>query len=96
MVIRALHAPTTSPQPPDASLQAQRSARLPFADLRPTRRQLLKTGAVAALGLLGASVTQSLLAPSAWSAESVPDLAFFRAKDLPLARATIGALLDYA
>ncbi|HKI98657.1 MAG TPA: hypothetical protein VKB51_09315 [bacterium] len=74
---------------------------------RPSRRVLLQTGLLGALGLWGVSVVARGI-PSAAAAEAgapgaapVADgsdvaLAFFRPKDRPLAGAVVEALLDWA
>jgi hypothetical protein len=70
---------------------------------RPSRRVLLQTGVLGALGLWGASVVARGVAPAAAAEGAAPAgaagneaaLAFFRAKDGPLARAAIEALLDW-
>lgn len=70
---------------------------------RPSRRVLLRTGLLGALGLWGASTLARNLPAAATTvvtAAAEPStgaaLAFFRPKDLPLARAVIGALLDWS
>lgn len=68
-------------------------ARVSAASWQPSRRQLLKTGAVAAVGLWGVGVTGAWLS-QAEAATGAAGMAFFRAKDLPLMRAVAGAYLD--
>ena len=67
----------------------------PFAALRPSRRQLLKTGALAALGLWGAGLAGRWLPASAWAADGAQGWAFFRPKDISLARAVVRSFLDW-
>jgi len=67
-----------------------------FPELRASRRQLLKIGAWASLGLWGAGIGGQWLPRTVWAADAPPGLAFFRTKDLPLVRAVTGAFLDWA
>jgi hypothetical protein len=71
-------------------------ARITAASWQPSRRQLLKTGAAAAVGLWGVSVAGAWLENSALAASGPSGLAFFRPKDLPLMRAVVGAHLEWA
>ena len=85
-------------------------ARVSAASWQPSRRQLLRTGAVAAVGLWGVSVagawrsgtalaangTALAANGTALAANGTGGMAFFRAKDLPVMRAVAGAFLDGA
>jgi len=63
--------------------------------LWPSRRQLLRTSLAGALALWGGSAASALLPARAAAAGEAAGLAFFRAKDLPMARAVILAFLDW-
>jgi hypothetical protein len=79
----------------DGNVDRRPPAVFPFAAFRPSRRQLLKTGAIGALGLWGAGIAGQWLPHPAWAADAPQGLAFFRAKDLPLVRAIVGSFLDW-